>query len=301
MNFAERNGFAEEKTIQIDEMDAGLRNRLFNAVHKYWGPSSRIHQELAYVVDRLGLRDEGFDVANWREIDSIMLRKTENTPWYMPYEVIELIFEAKRFCCRQCPRYRPCSNLNIREGIFCDELVWLREIPNKLNVILEEEKSGYRVVNDKFVNISNNTELHSFKESSNSPFQSVNVHMRKAMQLYSDRKNPDYENSIKESISAVEAMCCIITGMNGGTATLGAAIKKLENHGIVIHAALRDAFSKMYGYTSDSNGIRHGGIDFKNAPAEDAKYMLVSCSAFVNYLIEKYGKIGREANDQTKI
>ena len=301
MNFAERNGFAEEKTIQIDEMDAGLRNRLFNAVHKYWGPSSRIHQELAYVVDRLGLRDEGYDVANWRKIDSIMLRKTENTPWYMPYEVIELIFEAKRFCCRQCPRYRPCSDLNIREGIFCDELVWLSEIPNVLNVILEEEKSGYRVVNDKFVNISNSTELHSFKKSSNSPFQSVNVHMRKAMQLYSDRKNPDYENSIKESISAVEAMCCIITGMNGGTATLGAAIKKLENHGIVIHAALRDAFSKMYGYTSDSNGIRHGGIDFKNAPAEDAKYMLVSCSAFVNYLIEKYGKIGREANDQTKI
>ena len=97
MNFAERNGFAEEKTIQIDEMDAGLRNRLFNAVHKYWGPSPRIHQELAYVVDRLGLLDEGYDVANWQEIDSIMLRKTENTPWYMPYEVIELIFEAKRF------------------------------------------------------------------------------------------------------------------------------------------------------------------------------------------------------------
>lgn len=102
MNFAERNGFAEEKTIQIDEMDAGLRNRLFNAVHKYWEPSSMIHQELAYVVDRLGLRDEGYDVANWRKIDSIMLRETENTPWYMPYEVIELFFEAKRFECRVC-------------------------------------------------------------------------------------------------------------------------------------------------------------------------------------------------------
>lgn len=36
--------------------------------------------------------------------------------------------------------------------------------------------------------------------------------------------------------------------------------------------------------------FRHGGIDFTNAPAEDAKYMLVSCSAFVNYLIEKFSK-----------
>ena len=47
----------------------------------------------------------------------------------------------------------------------------------------------------------------------------------------------------------------------------------------------------MYGYASDEDGIRHGGIDFKGAPAEDAKYMLISCSAFVNYLIEKWSKV----------
>ena len=57
-----------------------------------------------------------------------------------------------------------------------------------------------------------------------------------------------------------------------------------------IHPAMENAFSSLYGYTSDENGIRHGGIDFSNAPAEDAKYMLVSCSAFVNYLIEKWSK-----------
>ena len=39
-------------------------------------------------------------------------------------------------------------------------------------------------------------------------------------------KNSDYENSIKESISVVEAMCCIITGLDGGNITLGKAIKK---------------------------------------------------------------------------
>lgn len=54
---------------------------------------------------------------------------------------------------------------------------------------------------------------------------------------------------------------------------------------------MEQAFIKLYGYTSDEDGVRHGGIDFNNVPAEDAKYMLVSCSAFVNYLIEKYEKI----------
>ena len=57
---------------------------------------------------------------------------------------------------------------------------------------------------------------------------------------------------------------------------------------ISIHGALNESFLKLYGYTSDTNGIRHSGIDFKNASAEDARYMLVSCSAFVNYLNEKY-------------
>ncbi len=159
-------------------------------------------------------------------------------------------------------------------------------------MILEEEKSGYRFINDKFVNIVNEIDLNAISEATKSQYNSVNTHISKALLLYSDRKNPDYENSIKESISAVEAMCCIITGMTGAQATLSNALKKLEENGLVIHGALKSAFDKMYGYTSDSDGIRHGGIDFKNAPAEDAKYMLISCSAFVNYLIEKHSKTG---------
>lgn len=292
MNFAERNGFSEIRSIQVNEIDMGLRNRLLNAVHKYWEPSPRIHNELGYVVDRVGICDERTERANWRTIDSLMLRKTEDIPWYMPYEIIELIFEAKRFECGCCENYHLCKSLKAANKGFCDEFYWFAAMPDRLNKILEEEKSGYRLNNEKFVKITNEVELDSLHQASNAPYHSVNTHIRKAISLYSDRKNPDYENSIKESISAVEAICCTITGMTGSSATLGAAIKRLEDSGIVIHAALRDAFSKMYGYTSDSDGIRHGGIDFKNAPAEDAKYMLVSCSAFVNYLIEKHGKIG---------
>ena len=39
-------------------------------------------------------------------------------------------------------------------------------------------------------------------------------------------------------------------------------------------------------YTNDSNtGIRHALMDGKELPGfEEAKYMLVSCSAFVNYI-----------------
>ena len=55
--------------------------------------------------------------------------------------------------------------------------------------------------------------------------------MQKALELYSDRQKPDYENSVKESISSVESMCSIITGLSGGAATLGNTLKKLKENG----------------------------------------------------------------------
>ena len=292
MSFAERNGFSDVKSIQIDDIDWGLRNRLFNALHKYWEPSPNLRAELSYVVDKLGYCDQRTIMGNWQIIDSLLSRKKEEIPWYMPYEIVELVFEAKRIQCRKCENYKLCMNMSTEKKELCREKRWINAMTQILNGVLEEEKSGYRIVDEKFINVIDDVEIDSIEQASNSPFLSVNTHLRKAMLLYSDRKNPDCENSIKESISAVEAMCCTITGMTGASATLGAALKKLEDNGIYIHAALREAFSKMYGYTSDADGIRHGGIDFKNAPSEDAKYMLISCATFVNYLIEKHCKIG---------
>ena len=167
----------------------------------------------------------------------------------------------------------------------------LKTIIPLFNRILEEETSGYRILDKRVIPITNQAELGTIREAYSTKYNSVNTHISKALALYSDRKTPDYENSIKESISAVEAICCIITGMTGAQATLGKAIKKLKDSGIHIHSAMENAFTSLYGYTSDENGIRHGGIDFTAAPSEDAKYMLVSCSAFVNYLIEKWSKV----------
>lgn len=59
-----------------------------------------------------------------------------------------------------------------------------------------------------------------------------------------------------------------------------------------MHPALKGSFEKLYGYTSDAEGIRHALLDEPNLDFEDAKFMLVSCSAFVNYLKAKAAKAG---------
>ncbi len=154
-----------------------------------------------------------------------------------------------------------------------------------LNEILSRELSGYRIISDRIVDITDEQEVMMLEDAlSDTSFKGVTSHLQRALELLSDRSNPDYRNSIKESISAVESMCRIITGLE--RATLGDAIKVLESkHGL--HPALKAGFSSLYGYANDKDGIRHAMIDEPNLHTEDAKFFLLSCTSFVNYLKSK--------------
>ena len=154
--------------------------------------------------------------------------------------------------------------------------------PEVMNVFLEREKSAYRFVNTQLAKIVDQQELAALTDAVNDDrFSPVSLHIKRAVQLYSDRKNPDYRNSIKESISAVESMAKIITGND--KATLVDALRTLEK-GAKLHTALKDGFIKLYAYTSDEDGIRHAMMQEPNLSEADARYFLLSCSSFVNYL-----------------
>lgn len=294
MSFSERMKIIPTKQIQMENMDSALRNRIINRVEDTFSDS-----HAKYVLNMLGCRTVQEEVTlSWplsREKKNLkrLVAWLDKLPWNKMYDVIEYGYDFYKIHCEDCND--DCNNIYYEE----DEKYGVCKHKDKMccylanfNSILEQEKSGYRIIGGVVSPIVGETEMECVEEASNTKFHSVNTHLQKALQFYSDRENPDYENSIKESISAVESMCCIITEMSGAQATLGNAPKHLEDNGLVLHGALKAAFGQIYGYTSDSNGIRHGGIDFTNAPAEDAKYMLVSCSAFINYLIEKYSKIG---------
>ena len=68
-------------------------------------------------------------------------------------------------------------------------------------------------------------------------------------------------------------------------------IKKMEEAGFVFPKILKDSFEKLYAYTNQPDtGIRHALMDDegKYVPGqEEALFMLVSCSSFLNYLKKK--------------
>lgn len=112
----------------------------------------------------------------------------------------------------------------------------------------------------------------------------LNCFFNQALKLMSDRQKPDYRNSIKESVSALEGMCQKI--LKKDKVTLGDAIGQIEKQ-YPIHPALKASIKSLYGYTSDADGIRHAMLDESNLSYIDAKFMLVACTNFINYLIDK--------------
>ncbi len=115
------------------------------------------------------------------------------------------------------------------------------------------------------------------------------THIHTALSLFSQRPSPDYRNSIKEAISAIESIARLLGANKGnGIETALRALDKKTN----IHGALRVGFEKMYSYTSDENGIRHAMLDDPNVGLAEAKFMIVACSAFANYLASKANEVG---------
>lgn len=147
------------------------------------------------------------------------------------------------------------------------------------NAEMTRHNGGYRFVQDELAPIASQEEILEIEGAISRSRDPVVEHLTTALGFLSDRESPNYRNSVKESISAVEAA---VGELTKDGLTLGQGLNALK---LDIHPALKAAYSKIYGYSSDEGGIRHSLNDESRAVTqEEARYMLISCSAFINYL-----------------
>lgn len=277
MLFSERHGYKPiREIIQKESMDEALRNGLWNAIDKHiW----QLHKSIARYSLPYAKNSNLFPLI-YIYYDGFLKQSVDSIPqdldksikairqyfisfdWHMVYSFIEFTL----------------ANL----PDFCDK----QELINQVDIVLQRENSAYRIINKQITEITSEQEIQSIEEAiqSSDKLSGVQQHLQTALKLMTDRTAPDYRNSIKESISAVESLCKII--MRTDKATLGQVLKSLEeSHGL--HPALKSSLSSLYGYTSDADGIRHAMLEESTLTFIDAKFMLVSCTNFINYLISK--------------
>lgn len=274
-SFSQRKGLKPIKSvIQVNSIDNELRNSLWNALTLfYWDRikdqwiSTNNNMNILFKLLWINHLKWQLDTLDnfWPKTNKIIKKFFFNFLWYEIYDFIEFI--ANNY---------PNNSVNKEFIEYC-------------NSVLETELSAYRFVDNIIVQITSEEEIYEIEEALevSKPLKAVNTHLRTSLDLLADKKNPDYRNSIKESISAIESICKIIT--HDKKATLGQTLTEIESK-VELHPALKKAFSNLYGYTSDEQGIRHALMDESKLDFEDAKFMLVSCSAFINYLKVKISK-----------
>ncbi|OEC42329.1 AbiJ-NTD4 domain-containing protein [Pseudomonas sp. AP42] len=276
MDFSQRMGYLPaSKILQTESIDTDLRNTLWNVLTVcYWDNFYGAYNTAAVV----GSNYHEFTVKFYSNYRKLTL---DSIPWGWPSIIEDLkkevllgewhrVYSLLEFIHRNAPEVDDNS----------DEFVKM------CNEAFERENSAYRLVGGLVTPITSKDEIAEIERAmaNADQYAGVRTHLQTSLGFLTDKQNPDYRNSIKESISAVESLAKKFVGDE--KATLGQALKVLEKRHL-LHSSLKNAFSALYGYTNDASGIRHSLMDNESALTQaDARFMLICCSAFINFAID---------------
>lgn len=236
--FSQRRGIRPARTtLQIDSMDDALRNGLWNVVYVYclepfgshpgdFAGFPNVFDPVKEVLRRLivalwvGYFKKPVDVIPWYDILGSLKDYFFQCQWFEVYDFVEFVVDRYPF------------------------IESKSEFVESCNETLNREMSAYRCLNGRITPITSEEEIATVEHALTitDATKPVAAHLGRALELLSDRKSPDYRNSVKESISAVEALCRILTGND--RATLGQALNEMERQS-ALHPALKSSFSSL--------------------------------------------------------
>lgn len=257
-----------ESVLQTEGMSDALRNSLWNVFDgELWSTEGFLYDHMG----DWGPMDD-FSRALWSDFFKRRVDSRGDNPYGMLENVRAFFFKGQWF--------EVYDFVEFVAGYFDNN-----RLNEALNKILERELAGFRLISGSLAPVIAKEEVEAVKEAiEDARYKGAATHLRQALDHLSNRKNPDYRNSIKESISAVESLAKELA--KNPKATLGDALQLLEKTDR-LHPALKKGLSALYGYTSDEQGIRHAMLEEPSLSATDATFFLVSCSAFINYLKAK--------------
>lgn len=286
--FSRRYGYNPEKNIQIKSMDKELKIGLWNALcQHFWnhleedGIGNVIPKDaLRTAIRNLWLNHYKEPLSSmpyyWDGLYEEVTKRFGHSKWYEVFDLLEALY--------------PFAD-NLKNGEA-------NAFASECNRVFEMERSAYRFVGGHIVPVTNQSEIGEIEEAMVSPSDAVADQIRSALSKLSDKKNPDYRNCIKESIGAVETAARLAAGDPKGT--LGSLLRDLKKK-LNLHPAQVEGFQKLYGFTSDDkSGIRHAMMDKDDLTSDDARFMLVTCSAFANYLLRLAERAGLKFKRRSK-
>ena len=158
-----------------------------------------------------------------------------------------------------------------------------------LESVLKKYQCAYTVVNgDTIVPVALPEQRESMKRAfdtlKSGSFKGAREHLRKSA---NSLNKEDYAGSMRESIHAVESVARFLDPK--ANKSVAKALNSLEDQGVKFHGAFKNAIEKLYGYTSNEEGIRHALVSQDKAKVgqADAVFMFGASASFAAYLVSK--------------
>nr|WP_157851402.1 hypothetical protein [Rhodobacter capsulatus] len=280
--FSERLGIIKPReALQIKSMDDRLRNRLGSCADKTFWQSCASSRGFDYTADIIIEHIQ----------DSFFGEPVSGLSWDHRQNIIAFLVKLQGFGWNEY--YDFCQFLADFSKIYVggQDTSGIRYLAENYiilcNNVLEEEKSGYRFVGGELCPIVSDLEVAALEAAVNvsDKYRAARIHVETAIKMYSDRKAPDYRNSIKEAISAVEAFFSVFNAEK--SKNMQGALASARKKGLNLPRALENGISNIYGWTSDEAGVRHALFEDKGKVSEpDARFALITCAALINYLVQ---------------
>ena len=276
-SFSQRMGIEPaDPPLQVSSVNADLRNSLWNVIYQFYNSGAWVSVATHTALHFTKTRIDTIDSDNYYSCQLWVHGVFEKLKWNKLYDYLEFLNRLHE------------SNLISVDYGSGTKSVNGKNYREVMNYVLEREASGYRFVGMEIAPITDATEMEAISEgqaaAAAAGMTGAEEHIRASVRMLGLKPNPDYRNAVKEAISAVESVAKVMARKE--SASLDEALKILGTKSD-LHPALKGAFSKLYGYTSDADGIRHAITEAASVDFAEAEYMVVACAAFVYYLVEK--------------
>ena len=274
LTFSQANGYEDiPGPLKLEELPKEARTHIWNVFYIAIGP-----YEQNYVIS-----------APWEEIFRFIHIHFHNRPLDEWNPRVDLVKVDYRDCIETLPfnkvfdlvelviRHPKCPLQfieNIKSAFAISNLAYIingeepEHIPTILPAVTQEEGVAL---------------LLSLQTLQEAGLSGGEAHLRKSSMCINQG---DWAGSVRESIHSVESVARTI---DPKAKTLEPALKSIEKGG-ALHPALKEAFSKLYGFTSDEQGIRHALLtgDGADVGIDEAIFMLGACASFASYLWRKH-------------
>ena len=276
LSFSQAHGYEDvPRTLKLGELPGSARTRIWNFLFshldktmdtghwgQYVGGNWKDILQTAHVEFYILPLDDW--CADFWPICKKLRKYIETQPFNRVFDLIQFVLRH-----RQCPRGFADRLRRTFEACQLAYMIDTGPPPTILPAVTQAE---------------GNSVVESFGALREAGLHGSAAHLREASACIN---RGDWAASVRESISAVESVARLLDPQ--ASKTLGPALSSLERRR-TLHPALKSAFSQLYGYTNQEQGIRHALLDEAKAPVgqDEAVFMLGACAAFASYLWRKH-------------